>query len=112
MQTIQNPATGKTIDGAKVTTSRMFDNYSREAAEGQRKALLSHLNTYGRITTMEAREMGILSPNGVIYRLRKRGHRIKTERVKVDGHRVASYRLMTPEEIAAEEEKCHERADK
>ncbi|PIE65386.1 MAG: hypothetical protein CSA26_03430 [Desulfobacterales bacterium] len=106
MTTNQYPANGKTRDGAKVTKSGLFKDYNKTAAETQRELFLDHLNTFGSISTLEAREMGILSPNSVVYRLRRKGHRIVSEKVIEAGHRVANYRFMTLEEIEKEKKEA------
>ncbi len=103
MRAKRNPAlVGRTKDGDKVKSSRLFEDYNKNVAEKQREMLLNHLNIHGCVSTLEAREMGILSPNSVVYRLRARGYRIKTVKVIEDGHRIAKYRFMTKEEIEAE----------
>lgn len=104
MTTKRSPALAeRTKDGDKVRHDRLFSDYNKTTAEKQRETFLRHLNTHGSISTIEAREMGILSPNSVVYRLRARGYRIKTAKAVEDGHRIAMYRFMTPEEIEAED---------
>ncbi len=106
MKTKKSPVmAGNTIDGANVKETHLFEDYNEVAAEQQRETFLKHLEEFGSISTIEARELGILSPNSVVHRLRKGGYRIKTDKVVEDGHRVARYRFMTAEEIKEEEAK-------
>lgn len=60
----------------------------------QREALLAYLNTYGRISPLEAlREIGTFRLAARVRELREQGHDIRTE--YQDGHAV--YRLVKPD---------------
>lgn len=65
----------------------------------QRKQVLEHLRTHGKITSMEAFELfGCTRLSGRIFELRSDGYNIKTERTvgkSRTGHRMeyATYRL-------------------
>ncbi len=53
-------------------------NTTSSAAEVQRLAILDRLQ-YGPITTLQAREMGIMHPAARCMELRRQGHGIVTE---------------------------------
>lgn len=46
----------------------------------QKEIILNHLKTYGRISTIEAYQMFILSPAARILELREDGHNIVTQK--------------------------------
>ena len=48
----------------------------------QARAILDYMQTNGRISTIEAREvLGVLHVGGRVYDLRRQGHQIETKRV-------------------------------
>lgn len=53
----------------------------KNSYKAQRQALLTYLLTFGRINTLQARAMGIMSPAPRVMELRKDGHNIITKRV-------------------------------
>ena len=59
----------------------------------QQQTILAHLRKHHSITTLEAREMGIMSPASRIMELKKeQGHRIETFRI--GKNRIAKYVLL------------------
>lgn len=73
--------------------------FNFEAAAAQRDKLLAHLKVKD-ISTVEARNMGIMSPAARILELRRKGYRITTDKCEIcttDGAVtfVALYRLIT-----------------
>lgn len=65
--------------------------------EAQRSRVLQHLRTGRSLTTLEARELGIMHPAGRIMELRKRGYSIITYWTIVEAarskHRIGKYFL-------------------
>ena len=57
------------------TTSEQF---TKERALSQCARILEHLKHYGRLTTLDARGMGIMHPGMRVCELRKRGVKIET----------------------------------
>lgn len=53
---------------------------AKNVQSNQRKAILSHFNKHGRITTLEAYQMAILCPAARMFELRRLGYPIETER--------------------------------
>jgi len=66
--------------------------------QSQRNTIMHHLKVAGRLTTLEARGMGIMHPAMRVCELRKQGHDIVTNWMnQTDGagvaHRVGVYML-------------------
>ncbi len=64
----------------------------------QRAAILRHLKTHGRMTTLDARNLGVMHPAMRVCELRKDGHNITTNWIAQTDHagvkhRVAVYTL-------------------
>lgn len=73
----------------------------QSAAEAQRRIILEHLK-HDALTTLQAREKGIMHPAARCLELRRQGHQIITEWAReycAGGvlHRVARYRLQAEE---------------
>jgi hypothetical protein len=58
----------------------------------QQQTILAHLRSHHSITTLEAREMFIMSPASRIMELKKQGHNIVTHRI--GKNRIAKYVLL------------------
>lgn len=82
----------------------MEAHIDHEKASKQAERLLVYLQKYGSISTLEAREIGIMHPSGRIMDLRRKGHDITTEWDRIGTTpgaitSVARYVYSWPEEV-------------
>lgn len=74
------------------TTHQLQKAYT--ARYNQRMAILKHLKRYGSISTLQARQAGIMSPASRIKELREAGHIIKTVQDFESMNGMATYYLI------------------
>lgn len=74
------------------TTEQIQKSY--KTRYNQRMAILKHLKRYGSISTLQARQAGIMSPASRIKELREAGHIIKTVQDFESMNGMATYYLI------------------